>query len=182
MRTKALVLADDGRTGDAGVKGKPFISVSFFILKGADKMFFPEIDAEETKKNVHVLLSIYRRLARIADEGHLPKVTASYSFDMPVDHGGAVQDKMADNFSRKEIAESEIHRIVKAMNKLNAFQRKLLYDRYMQKQEYSDIMLYMESGMSERTYYRELNKALLLFAEAYENGRLLAEKRQEDGR
>lgn len=145
-------------------------------------MLFNEVDEEKTKKNVNAVLQVYRSLARIADDDCLPKVTASYEFDMPSSSSGTIQDKMAEGLARKISAEQEIQKIAKAMNKLNAYQRKLLYDRYIHKQELSDIMLYMDSGMSERTYYRELNRSLMSFAESYENGRLLAEKWQTSGR
>ena len=139
-------------------------------------MFFPEINIEETKENVNNLLKAYRSMARMADEECMPKVTASYSFDIPSGSCGQAQDKMAERLARKITAEQEVLKVSKAMNKLNAYQRKMLYDRYMRKRELSDIMLYMDSGMSETTYYRDLNKSLLSFAEAYENGRLLVDK------
>lgn len=144
-------------------------------------MLFREINRDATKKNVHGLLSAYRSLARIADEDYMPKMTSTYSFE-PKSFTGRTSDPVGGALSMKQQAEDELESIIKAFNKLNAYQRQLLYFRYIDRQEKSDIQIYMDMNMSERTYYRELEKALMSFAEAYKNGRLLAEKWQTDGR
>lgn len=137
---------------------------------------FPEIDKDETRKQVNRLLSHYRSMARLADEDCTPKVTASYSLELKGSSG--VSDNVGNAVTRKVTAEQELKKITSAMNKLNAYQRQLLHDRYIEKTEMNDTMIYMNLNMSERTYYRELGKAQEEFAEAYDNGRLLAEKWQ----
>ena len=135
---------------------------------------FPEIDKEATKEKANELLSNYRRLARIADEEYIPKVTASYSFEI-TGSGGLSESPIEKAIVRKEFAAHTLKSIAKALNKINAYQRKLIYDKYMCRKEMTDIMIYMSNDMSESTYYRELGRAQLNFAEAYENGRLLTE-------
>lgn len=134
---------------------------------------FPEIDKEKTKENVHRLLSHYRSLARLADEEYTPKITASYSLEMK--SPGGISDSVSRAVTMKETAERELWKIGRALNKMND-RRRLLHDRYIDKRELSDIRIYMDLGMSEATYYRELGKAQMEFAEAYDGGRLLEEK------
>jgi len=134
---------------------------------------FPEIDKEKTKENVHRLLSHYRSMARLADEKYTPKITATYSFELKAP---GVSDNVGNAVARKVTAERELWKIGRAMNKLNAYQRQLLHDRYIDRREMTDTMIYYDLGMSEATYYRELGRAQLEFAESYDGGRLLIEK------
>lgn len=132
------------------------------------------IDKKATKENVDELLSLYRRLARMADEEFLPKMTATYSFEIK-GSGGGVSDSLGEAISRRIASQQEIHKITKAINKLNGYHRQLLFEKYIRRRQQTDIMIYVGLAMSESTYYRELEKAQLEFAEAYDNGRLLAE-------
>lgn len=134
---------------------------------------FPEIDEAKTKENVDRILSFYRTMTRIADEEYTPRITATYSLELKAP--GGISDNVGDAVTKKVTAESELLKIAKAMNKLNAYYRQLLHGRYIDKKQLSDVMIYMDLGMSESTYYRLLGKAQLEFAEAYENGRLLTE-------
>ncbi|SFB90461.1 phage transcriptional regulator, ArpU family [Alkalibacterium subtropicum] len=135
---------------------------------------FPEIDNEKTKGNVHRLLSHYRSMARLADEEYTPKITATFSLELK-GSGGKPSDQVGNAVARKVTAERELWKIGRAMNKLNAYHRQLLHDRYIDKREFTDVMIYMDLGMSKSTYYRELENSLIEFAESYDSGRLLVE-------
>ncbi|MCC5894849.1 MAG: DUF1492 domain-containing protein [Alkalibacterium sp.] len=135
---------------------------------------FPEIDKEQTKKNVHRLLSYYRSMARLADEEYTPRITATFSLELK-GSGGQPSDTVGNSVARKVTAEQELWKIGRAMNQLNAYQRQLLHYRYIDSREMTDTMIYYDLNMSERTFYRELGKAQVEFAEGYDNGRLLAE-------
>lgn len=135
----------------------------------------PEIDNEKTKRNAAEVLGIYRRLARMANEEFVPKVTASYSFELK-GFTGTVNNAVENSIIRKVTAEQELEKVVKGLNKLNSYHRQLIFMRYMQRNELTDIQIYLNLNMSERSFYREMDKALICFAEAYDNGRLLAEK------
>lgn len=135
---------------------------------------FPEIDKEKTKKNVHRLLSHYRSMARLADEEYTPKITATFSLELK-GSGGSPSDQVGNAVSRKVTAEQELWKIGRAMNQLNADKRQILHYRYIDSREMTDTMIYYDLNMSERTFYRELGKAQIEFAEAYDYGRLLAE-------
>lgn len=138
---------------------------------------FPEIDKEKTKQQVRDLLSLYRTFIRLASEEYIPKVTATYSFELK-SLTGVVSRATENAVVRKVTAEQEICKIAKAMNKLNAYDRQLIHDKYMDKRELTNTAIWLNYNTSERTFYRELDQALIRFAESYENGSLLAEKGQ----
>lgn len=142
---------------------------------------FPEIDKEKTKMNVHRLLSHYRSMARLADEEYTPKITATFSLELK-GFGGKPSDQVSSAVTRKVTAEQELWKICRAMNQLNAYRRQILHYRYIDSRDMTDTMIYYDLNMSERSFYRDLEKAQVEFAEAYDNGRLLAEKRQKDDR
>lgn len=130
------------------------------------------IDKSATKESVDELLNLYRRLARMADEEFIPKMTATYSFEIK-GSGGGVSDSLGEAISRSVSAQQEINKIMKAVNKLNSYQRQLIFEKYIKRRQQTDIMIYIGLNMSESTFYRELEKAQLEFAEAYEGGVLL---------
>lgn len=134
-------------------------------------------DKEKTKENVNDLLSSCRSLIRWADDDYTPKVTQTYTFEIK---GSRLENSPLENGVMKKVnAEQEIVLIVKALNKLNAYDSKILYDKYMDKNEHSDKELIAkyelaEPPRSERSYYRDLDRAMGKFAEAFDGGRLLA--------
>nr|DAY95575.1 MAG TPA: transcriptional regulator [Caudoviricetes sp.] len=134
----------------------------------------PEIDEKKTKSNVKSLLCNYRSFVRLASEEYIPKVTATYSFELK-SFTGTVSRATENAVVRKVAAEQELVKISKAMNKLNAYDRQLIFDKYMDKRELTDTDIYLNYNTSSSSFYRELDKALLKFAEAYESGVLVAE-------
>lgn len=138
-------------------------------------LLFPEIDRKKTKKRVHGLLNKYRTLVRIAGEKHSPKVTTTYTFEMRK-MDGEFSQKSGQLVDRKYLAEVELVKITEAMNQLDEYDRQLLYDKYMDRNFTTNIAIYMKHHMSESKFYRELDKAMIRFAEAYESGKLLMEK------
>lgn len=138
---------------------------------------FPEIDKEKTKQNVKNLLVHYHSLVRLAGEDYTPNITATYSFE-PKSYTGTVSSQTENMVVRKMTAEKTLESVAKAMNKLNIYDRKLIHSKYMNVRVLKNTEIYLDFSISERTFYRELDKALIRFAEAYENGSLLAEKWQ----
>lgn len=135
----------------------------------------PEIDEKKTRTNVKALLTNYRSFVRLASEEYIPKVTATYSFELK-SFTGQVSRATENSVVRKVTAEQELLKISKAMNKLNAYDRQMIYDKYMDKRELSDTDIYLNYNMSSSNFYRELDKALIKFAESYEGGILTVEK------
>ncbi|MEI5992887.1 ArpU family phage packaging/lysis transcriptional regulator [Candidatus Enterococcus mansonii] len=138
-------------------------------------LLFPEIDKKQTKKKVHELLNNYRSLVRIAGENHSPKVTATYKLEME-SLEKQTTSKIEYVIDRKKLAEVELVKIVTAMNQLDSYDRQLLHDKYMDRNVTTNIAIYMKHHMSESKFYRELEKAMIRFAESYESGQLLIEK------
>ncbi|EOL45843.1 ArpU family phage packaging/lysis transcriptional regulator [Enterococcus caccae] len=138
-------------------------------------LLFPEIDRKKTKKKVHDLLNAYRTLVRIAGEKHAPKLTTAYTFELNNDEA-EITRRTGQLVDRKQLAEMELIKIVNAMNQLDAYDRQLLYDKYIDRDFTTNIAIYMKHHMSESKFYRELDKAMIRFAEAYESGQLLIEK------
>ncbi|OEH82916.1 ArpU family transcriptional regulator [Enterococcus rivorum] len=138
-------------------------------------ILFPEIDKKKTKKNVSNLLNTYRSLIRIAGSEHSPKITATYFFEMK-DCLLQKVNRIETIQNRKKLAESELLKIIDTMNRLDANDRELLYDKFMHATEQTNIAIYMKHHMSESKFYRELDKALIHFAEAYGDGELIIEK------
>jgi ArpU family phage transcriptional regulator len=136
---------------------------------------FPEIDRKQTKKKVQDLLMNYRSLVRIAGERHAPKLTAAYTFETS-EATGIIRQRTEPPLNRKELAEAELKKIIDALNQLEAEDRQLLYDKYIDHNFTTNIAIYMKLHMSESKFYRELDRALICFAEAYQNGELLIEK------
>lgn len=139
--------------------------------------FFPEIDRKKTKQSVKKLLEHYRSLERLAGEEYIPNVTTSYSFELK-SFTGRVNRETENAVIRKADAESELEKIAKAMNKLNQSDRKLIYDKFMSKKELTTTAIYLDYSMSSSSFYRELEKVLIKFAEAYEGGTLLRKKQE----
>ena len=135
-------------------------------------MLFEEIDKEITKSNVNYLLSRYHNIKRLSGS-YTPKVTASYSI-MPRSNTGLTSDSTGDMITRKIKAEETLKDIEKAFNCLTGESRKRLYFKYLAEDRQYDYQIYTNQNISRNTYYRELEKAQLEFAEAYRGGALLA--------
>ena len=74
---------------------------------------FPEIDEKKTRKNVKELLCNYRSFVRLAEEEYIPKVTATYSFELK-SFTGLVSRATENAVVRKVTAEQELVKISKA--------------------------------------------------------------------
>ena len=142
------------------------------LIKGRwNCMFFDEIDEEITKENVNKLLGNYHRIKRIAGS-YTPKVTASYSL-IPRTDTGETSDSTFDSVALKSKAIQQMKAIEKALNSLSAEAKRRLYFKYISTEFKYDYEIYNSQNISKDTYYRELGKAQIEFAEAYENGKLL---------
>lgn len=135
-------------------------------------MLFEEIDKEITKKSVDYLLSRYHKIRRLAGS-YTPKITSSYSLT-PRSDAGTTSDSTGDTVEIKGEAAKELEAIEKAFNHLSADSKKRLYFKYISEDSQYDYQIYTNQNISRNTYYRELGKAQLEFAEAYKSGNLLS--------
>lgn len=133
---------------------------------------FPNLDKKQTKKNAYKVLESYRLLKNVAGIDFAPKVTATYSFE-PRSVTNVASNAMENHVVRQIVAQQECHEIEKAINRVyDAFKRQILIEKYC-KQERSDISLYIDLELTETEFYRDLERAVLLFSEVYKNGILL---------
>ncbi|MBL1229955.1 ArpU family transcriptional regulator [Enterococcus sp. BWB1-3] len=140
-------------------------------------LIFPEIDKKKTKQNARLTLRTFSQLSRLARTEKLPKVTASYYFDLGEDEKNHKEEQVVE---RKILAEVELKQIASAINKLSAFERRLIYDKYINNKE-TNVALSLNYHISESKFYRELDGALLHFAESYDEGQLVKVKQGSSG-
>lgn len=131
-----------------------------------------DIDEKATIKNVDKVLSLYRRLERMAGEDVETKMTSTCSFE-PRRGSGGHSDAVGNGVTRKVAAQQEVQKITEAINKMQSDHRQLLFERYMKRRPQTDIMIFVSLNLSESTFYRELNRARVSFAEGYDGGKLL---------
>jgi len=138
--------------------------------------FFPEIDAENTKRNAKRKLKEYPRWRRVANDVNGQKITATYTFEPRQAHGNPSKpvERLAIN---RVDAESELEAIEYAINNLlNPTHRRILFEKYLYAGKRYDFEIYSNLYLSEASFYIELNDALLSFAEQYRNGCLVVKK------
>ena len=131
-----------------------------------------KLDKRATKEKVVMMLSAYKQLKKIAGEEYISKVTATYSFE-PRSYTGAVNKPLEKYIERQMTAQKMVEDIECGINQVsNAYLRQLLIMKYCKNYD-SDIAIYVTLDMSESEFYRELERALLYFAECFKSGSLL---------
>lgn len=134
-------------------------------------MLFPKVNEQATKIKVDELLSKYhsiRRIAGMVDQ----KVTATFSIE-PKSFTGTNSDAIGGAVATKIDMAPLYNDITKAINSLDAYSRKRIFDKYINGTRHYDYEVYHNENISEATYYREVGKAMIEFAEAFQNGSLL---------
>ncbi|WP_086348421.1 ArpU family phage packaging/lysis transcriptional regulator [Candidatus Enterococcus clewellii] len=134
-------------------------------------LIFFEIDQKKTKRNVKKLLGMYPHFFRRAQTSLKLKVTSNYYITFETASG----QELSATFPECTDAELELQKIVKGIDKLDLFERQLVYDKFIDRKK-TNVALCMNYHISESTFYRKMDKALLHFAESYDCGRLLAIK------
>ena len=132
-----------------------------------------KLDEKETWRRVEERLEsarLYKRFGFIRREA---KTTAAYS-DMPRSNTGVTSDQTADisiyNVDREEELQKKHDQVMKAVGRLSRLQREIIQLRYLEDEEITDINVYTELAVSERSYYYAKSKAMyrLAFALALE--------------
>lgn len=134
-------------------------------------MLFEEVHEEITKSNVNNLLSRYHNIKRLAGS-YTPKITSTYSLT-PRSDTGQTSDSTSDTVSRKGMAQDILKEIDRAFKCLSLDSRNRIYLKYMTEDTLYDYQIYNSQNISKDTYYRELSRAQLEFAEAYNGGELM---------
>ena len=134
-------------------------------------MLLREVDIKKTKANARRTLKNYRRLERIVGRSSID-IKSPIISDMPriPTHGNKIEDaivQLAD-------AEVEINSIITALMKLSLISRQILHYSYCSREIFTNYKISREIGYSERSVERMKSIALVEFAEAYRNGKLIA--------
>ncbi|WP_407074486.1 ArpU family phage packaging/lysis transcriptional regulator [Paenibacillus larvae] len=136
-----------------------------------------KLNEKETWRRVEERLEsarLYKQFGFIRRE---VKTTTSYT---PRFHGNtnAISKQSEDiaiwNVDREEQLQREYEQVIKAVSRLFDIQRQIVEKRYLQDEDVTDIYVYTDLHMSERSYYYAKAKALyrLAFAlrlETYED-------------
>lgn len=134
-------------------------------------LFDEELNEEITKNNVNQLLSRYHNVKRLAGS-YTPKITSTYSMT-PRSYTGLTSDSTSDKVSLRAKAKEQLKEILEAFEALSLDSRRRIYLKYMTDESLYDYQIYNSQNISKDTYYRELSKAQLEFAEAYKGGELM---------
>lgn len=119
--------------------------------------FLPEINRDETKKNVESALEKYQIMLLMDPEECEPKITASFRLapSAPTNEFNSTTENVA--LKKIEITERRrkyVEKIRRAVNRLNYQERTVIIDRYLNEDDVYDYEVYNRLGFSERKYYR----------------------------
>jgi len=118
--------------------------------------FLPEVDRDETKKNVEAALEKYKIMLLMDPEELEPKITATFKlassastneFYSTTEHVGIKRIDQSD--ARRKY----IGRIKNAVNRLSHHQRSII-NRYLHGEDVFDYEVYNELGFSGSKYFR----------------------------
>ncbi|MGH2109171.1 ArpU family phage packaging/lysis transcriptional regulator [Aerococcus urinaeequi] len=132
-------------------------------------MLFPEVYEKATKDKVDSLLKNYHKIRRLSGMPIEQKVTATYSLD-PKTFTDMNSSAIESGSIKKLDAVSLYRDINAAINTLDVYSRKRIYDKYINSTRFYDYEVYSAKNISEATYYREVGKAMIEFAEDFQSG------------
>lgn len=132
-----------------------------------------DVDFNQTRKNAVNTLKNYRRLQRITGKSKID-IKSPIITDMPKapSHGNKTEEALIQHVD----AEGELNAIVAGLMSLSLTSRAVLYYSFCDKERWTNDLIGMEIGYSERQVRRVKDDALVEFAEAYKKGSLIAYK------
>ena len=134
-------------------------------------MLLPEVDIKRTKANARRTLKSYRRLERIVGRASID-IKSPVITDLP--KAPTYGNKVEDAIVQLADAEMEMNAIITALMKLSLISRQILHYSYCSRDMFTNYKISREIGYSERSVERMKSIALIEFAEAYRNGKLIA--------
>lgn len=129
-----------------------------------------DVDFNQTRKNAVDTLKNYRRLQRITGRSKID-IKSPIITDMPKSpsYGNKTEDALLQHIN----AEGELNAIVAGLMSLSLTSRAVLYYSFCDKERWTNDLIGMEIGYSERQVRRVKDDALVEFAEAYKKGSLI---------
>lgn len=137
-----------------------------------ETMTFPTYDVELTKANARRLLVNYAKFERLAKASQHTRLITTMSID-PHNRGDSRHSKI-ENATEKAIhAQEVIKNIHSALEVLSETSHRRLMNKFIRPTSLYDYVIYTDENISSSTYYREIERALIEFAECYNFGELL---------
>lgn len=131
------------------------------------------LDLESTKNKAKCVLRDYRNFEEVAETDYVSNVTATYSFE-PKSYTGTIGTPIQNHLERKLLAEQIVQEINAAINKITeAEYRAIIIKKYCDKEYAGNDGVAIDLKMTQATFYRKLDKALIRFATHFKNGKLL---------
>lgn len=132
-----------------------------------------DVDFNQTRENAKDTLANYRRLQRITGRSKID-IKSPIITDMPKSpsHGNRKEDALLQHIN----AEGELNAIVAGLMSLPLTSRAVLYYSFCDKERWTNDLIGIEIGYSERQVRRVKEDALIEFAEAYKKGKLISYK------
>jgi len=132
-----------------------------------------DVDFNQTRTNARNVLSNYRQLQRITGRSKID-IKSPIITDMPKaqTNGNKAEDALLQIMD----AEGELNAIVAGLMSLSLTSRTVLYYSFCDKERWTNDLIGMEIGYSERQVRRVKEDALIEFAEAYKKGKLISYK------
>lgn len=119
--------------------------------------FLPEIDRDETKRNVESALEKYQVMLLMNPKEIEPKITSAFKL-VTVSPGNefhsTTEDAAIKRIDMENAIEKHISKMQRAVNRLTFQERELIIRRYFSKEDVFDYQTYSELGYSESKYYR----------------------------
>lgn len=140
--------------------------------------FLPEIDPDETKRNVESLLETNQMYLLMDPTDVQPKITSSFQLTPP-SNTNAFHSTTEDTATKRielEMKKKNLNKkVLNAVNRLNYEERSVIIKRYYGQDDVFDYEVYNELGFSERKYYRIKSRAFYKIAfylrlEVYKDG------------
>lgn len=132
-------------------------------------LLFDKFNKHKTIRNAKILLSKCRLFRNVLGDCFKYKILQDYMFEISL--CDIENNKQTDIAIQSQIVLLDVF---KAINKLsNATYRRLLYEKFIRKNNDKDLYIASKLNMSEREFYRMLDLALLEFSEVYNFGELM---------
>lgn len=140
--------------------------------------FLPEIDPDETKRNVESLLEKNQMYLLMDPEDMQPKITSTFQLTPPSNTNAfhsSTEDTAIERIELDMKRKSLLKKVLNAVNRLNYEERSVIIKRYFGQDDVFDYEVYNNLGFSERKYYRVKSRAFYKIAfylrlEVYKEG------------
>lgn len=119
--------------------------------------FLPEIDRDETKRNVETVLEKYKVMLLMVPEELEPKITATFKLAAAAptnEFHSSTESTAIDKIDMEDKKRKHINMIKNAVNRLSFHERSIIIKRYLHCDDVYDYEVYNELGYSESKYYK----------------------------